>query len=73
MTSEGFTFEIVVKEEGKVREVGEIGEVEETGERAESTESVVTVELDLSTLRCDWESSSPPEYMSAKIPLSAEH
>lgn len=51
---------------------GETGEVDEMGERAESTERVVTVELDLSTRLWDCESSSPPEYMSARIPLSAK-
>lgn len=56
---------------GEMEEVGEVGQVEETGERAESTERVVMVELERSTRRCDWASSSPPGYMSARMPLSA--
>lgn len=55
---------------GATGEVGEVGEVEETGDRAESTETVVMVELERSTRRCDWASSSPPGYMSARMPLS---
>ena len=40
-------------------------------EKAESTERVVNVELDLSTLRCWEDASSPsPVYMSASMPLS---
>lgn len=55
---------------GEMEEVGEVGQVEETGERAESTERVVIVELERSTRRCDWASSSPPGYISARMPLS---
>lgn len=61
-----------VGEVGEVEEVGEVGQVEETGERAESTERVVMVELERSTRRCDWASSSPPGYMSARMPLSVK-
>ena len=59
-------------EVGARGEAGEIGEVEVTGDRAESTERVVMVEFERSTRRCDWASSSPPGYMSARMPLSGE-
>lgn len=55
---------------GEVGATGEAGEMEVTGDRAESTDRVVMVEFDRSTLRCDWASSSPPGYMSARMPLS---
>lgn len=59
-----------VVRDGNVGAAGETGDVEGTGERAESTDMVVTVELDRSTRRWDCVSSSPPEYISARIPLS---